>query len=77
MTEVRTTSATGGQKGVKPQRYDLLPKPALDAIAEVFDELAARGAERARHHRDRHCRYGCYGHQGCLHHVQHCELLID
>lgn len=34
--EVRTTSATGGMKGVKAQRYDLLPKAALDAIAEVF-----------------------------------------
>ena len=42
MTEVRTTSSTGGQKGVKPQRYDLLPREALDAIAEVY----AFGAEK-------------------------------
>lgn len=34
--EVRTTSRTGGQKGTKPQRYDLLPKAALDQIAEVY-----------------------------------------
>jgi hypothetical protein len=36
VTEVRTVSSTGGEKGVKPQRYDLLPKAALDAIAEVY-----------------------------------------
>ena len=36
MAEVMTTSSTGGMKGVKPQRYDLLPKAALDAISEVF-----------------------------------------
>lgn len=35
-SETMTTSRTGGQKGVKPQRYDLLPPVALDAIAEVF-----------------------------------------
>lgn len=44
--EVRTTSSTGGQKGVKAQRYDLLPKPGLDAIAEVY----AFGAEKYADH---------------------------
>lgn len=34
--EIRTVSSTGGEKGVKAQRYDLLPKPGLDAIAECF-----------------------------------------
>jgi len=34
--EVRTISATGGEKGVKRERYDLLPKEALDAIARVY-----------------------------------------
>lgn len=34
--EVRTTSRTGGQKGVKPERFSLLPKLALDAIARVY-----------------------------------------
>lgn len=34
--EVRTVSATGGEKGVKAERYDLLPKPGLDAIARCF-----------------------------------------
>src|SRR5690606_39228861 len=28
--EVRTTSSTGGQKGVKPERYSLIPVEALD-----------------------------------------------
>lgn len=36
MTEVRTTSSTGGQKGVKPERHSLMPRPGLDAIARVF-----------------------------------------
>lgn len=40
--EVRSVSATGGAKGVKPQRYSLLPKPALDAISEVL----AYGAQK-------------------------------
>lgn len=34
--EIRTTSATGGQKGVKAQRHSLLPRHGLDVIAEVF-----------------------------------------
>lgn len=46
MTEVRTTSSTGGQKGTKPQRYDLMPKAGLDAISEVF----AFGAEKYDSH---------------------------
>ena len=44
--EIRTTSSTGGQKGVKAQRYDLLPKPGLDAIAEVY----AFGAQKYADH---------------------------
>lgn len=34
--EVRHTSATGGQKGVKPQRLELLPPGALLLVAEVY-----------------------------------------
>jgi len=34
--EVRTTSETGGQKGVKPQRMSLLPFQALARISEVY-----------------------------------------
>lgn len=34
--EIRTTSSTGGQKGVKPAKYSLLPPEAMSAIAEHF-----------------------------------------
>lgn len=44
--EVRTTSSTGGQKGVKPERYSLLPRPALDQIARIY----AYGAEKYSAH---------------------------
>lgn len=34
--EVRTVSATGGEKGSKPERYDLLPREGMDAVARVY-----------------------------------------
>lgn len=34
--EIRTTSATGGMKGVKPQRYDLIPVEALEIMARLY-----------------------------------------
>jgi len=34
--EVRSTSETGGEKGVKPQRMSLLPFQALAKISEVY-----------------------------------------
>lgn len=37
MGETITTSSSGAMKGVKPERYSLLPKEALDAIAKVYD----------------------------------------
>jgi hypothetical protein len=40
--EVRTTSATGGQKGVKLARYDLIPPEALKLVAEHY----GKGAEK-------------------------------
>lgn len=40
--EVRSTSSTGGQKGVKPQRYDLIPAGPLRTLAELY----GRGAEK-------------------------------
>lgn len=43
--EVRTISATGGEKGMKPERYDLLPKPGLDAMARVYDFGASKYAD--------------------------------
>lgn len=40
--EVRTVSSTGGEKGVKPQRFDLIPVEALTKLAEHY----GRGAEK-------------------------------
>lgn len=34
--EVRTTSPTGGQKGTKPARYDLIPPEALEQLAKLY-----------------------------------------
>ena len=44
MTEVRTTSATGGEKGVKPERFSLMPRAGLAAIARVFGFGASKYA---------------------------------
>lgn len=40
--EVRTTSATGGQKGVKEARFDLIPSEALTQLAEHYAVGAAK-----------------------------------
>lgn len=40
--EVRTTSSTGGQKGVKPQRFDLIPVHPLTVLAEHYGKGAAK-----------------------------------
>lgn len=42
MPEVRTVSSTGGAKGVKSARFDLIPPGALRALAEHF----GRGARK-------------------------------
>lgn len=42
MTEVRITSSTGGQKGSKPARFDLIPTLPLTLLAEQY----GRGAEK-------------------------------
>lgn len=44
--EVRVTSVTGGAKGVKPERFDLLPPQALALIARHF----AAGASKYSDH---------------------------
>jgi hypothetical protein len=44
--EFRTTSSTGGEKGVKPEAYALLPSEALEEIARVY----AFGAEKYAAH---------------------------
>ena len=45
MTEVRTTSSTGGEKGVKPERYDLIPVEALAKVAQLYGKGAEKYAE--------------------------------
>lgn len=45
-TEIRTTSSTGGQKGVKLERWDLLPMGPLSHLARHF----GRGAEKYDDH---------------------------
>lgn len=40
--EIRVTSTTGGQKGTKPARFDLIPTGPLWALAELY----GRGAEK-------------------------------
>lgn len=42
--EVRTTSETGGQKGVKPEAYALIPWEAMDEVARVYNAGAAKYA---------------------------------
>lgn len=44
MSEVRTTSATGGEKGVKPERFSLMPRVGLAAISRVFGFGASKYA---------------------------------
>ena len=36
MTEVRTTSKTGGEKGVKLERFDLIPVGPLTELARLY-----------------------------------------
>lgn len=40
--EVRTTSSTGGQKGSKEQRYDLIPTEPLRLLATLYGRGAAK-----------------------------------
>lgn len=45
MSEVRSVSATGGEKGTKDERYDLLPAGALAAVARHYGVGAAKYAD--------------------------------
>lgn len=45
MTEVRTVSSTGGEKGVKPEQHHLIPVEALAEVARVYGVGAAKYAE--------------------------------
>jgi dATP/dGTP diphosphohydrolase len=42
MTEVRTTSSTGGQKGVKPERLDLIPVAPMLEVARLYGQGALK-----------------------------------
>lgn len=44
--EIRTTSSTGGEKGVKDARYDLIPAGPLKELAELYGVGAKKYAER-------------------------------
>lgn len=44
--EFRSTSSTGGQKGVKPERYSLIPTEPLAEVARLY----GRGAEKYKDH---------------------------
>jgi hypothetical protein len=44
--EVRVVSSTGGAKGAKPARHDLIPTGALDLLAQVY----GRGSEKYDDH---------------------------
>ncbi|UAK38387.1 DUF5664 domain-containing protein [Gordonia bronchialis] len=44
--EVRTTSSTGGQKGVKEERYDLIPAEPLRLLAALYGRGVAKYSER-------------------------------
>ena len=43
MTETMTISNTGGMKGEKPSRFDLIPVKALTALAEHYGKLGGDG----------------------------------
>jgi hypothetical protein len=44
--EIRTVSPTGGEKGVKPERFDLIPVEALSLVAQLY----GKGAEKYDEH---------------------------
>lgn len=46
MTEVRTVSSTGGEKGTKEERFDLLPWEAIAKVARHY----GKGAEKYEAH---------------------------
>lgn len=46
-TEVRVVDQlTGGEKGSKPERYDLIPPTAMDEVARVYGYGAGKYANR-------------------------------
>lgn len=45
MAEVRSVSSTGAEKGVKPQRYDLIPPEAITELARLYGVGARKYAD--------------------------------
>lgn len=45
MTETRTTSSSGGQKGVKPERHSLVPRDPMKWVARVYGFGASKYAD--------------------------------
>ena len=45
MTETRTTAATGGQKGVKPEQFHTMPAEAVFELARVYSYGAGKYAD--------------------------------
>lgn len=43
--EIRTTSSTGGEKGTKLERFDLIPVGALSTVAHLYGKGAAKYSE--------------------------------
>jgi hypothetical protein len=41
-TEIRTVSSTGGEKGTKLERFDLIPVDALQELARLYGEGAKK-----------------------------------
>ena len=46
LSEVRVTSSTGGQKGTKPERFDLIPAGPLRKLAHLYGNGAAKYEDR-------------------------------
>lgn len=45
--EIRVTDPlTGGQKGIKPERFDLVPSAAMEEVARVYGRGAEKYADR-------------------------------
>ena len=42
MTEIRSVSSTGAEKGTKPERFDLIPQEALAYVARHYGVGAAK-----------------------------------
>ena len=44
--EIRTTSSTGGEKGVKDERFDLIPADVMEELARHYGRGCQKYADR-------------------------------